>query len=74
VRDFGPGDRLEAWVQLEIIGSVASGVWVAVALVVVSLCRAAKRGDYAIEMAVARELAERRDAEITGFPPTGAAS
>jgi hypothetical protein len=42
--------------------------------VVISLCRAAKRSDYAMDMAVARELAERRDAEITGLPPTGVAS
>ena len=60
--------------QLEIVASVAGGVWVAVALVVISLCRAAKRGDYAIDMAVARELRELRDAEITGSPPAGIAS
>jgi hypothetical protein len=53
---------LEASVELEIIGSVASAIWVAVMLVVISLCRAAKRGDYAMDTALAMELAQRRDA------------
>jgi hypothetical protein len=58
---------------MEIIGSLASGAWVAAALVVISLCRAAKRGDYAMDTALARELAEGPDAEIRRSPPTGVA-
>jgi hypothetical protein len=65
---------LEASVLLEIIGSVGSGIWVAIVVAVISLCRAAKRGDYAMDTALASELPEAPEAEITGFPPTGVAS
>ncbi len=39
--------------QLEIIVTVATGLWIAVVLIAVSLCRAAKLGDDAMHAAVA---------------------
>jgi hypothetical protein len=63
--------------QLKIILSVAIGGWVAAVLLVVSLCRAAKRSDEAMERAVAeameRAVAEAiaagRSPEIAHAPP-----
>jgi hypothetical protein len=51
--------------QLEMILSVAIGVWIAVLLLVVSLCHAAKRGDDALDVALANALATGPDAEAT---------
>lgn len=48
--------------QLELILLVAIGLWVAVLLVVISLCRAAKWGDETMESATAR------DPELTRSP------
>ena len=54
--------------QLEVILSVAMGVWIAVVLLVVSLCRAAKRSDGVMDMALANAIAAGRDAEVSRPP------
>lgn len=43
--------------DLEIILSVASGLWLAVMVLVISLCRAAKQGDEAMDWALADAIA-----------------
>jgi hypothetical protein len=50
--------------RLEVLLSVAIGLWIAVILVVLSLCRAAKQGDEAMDAA----LAGTSDTEITRLP------
>jgi hypothetical protein len=54
--------------ELEIGLSVAIGVWIALVLLVISLCRAAKRSDEAMERAMADALAAGRGAKITEPP------
>jgi hypothetical protein len=51
--------------SLEIFVSVAVAVWVAVTLVVVSLCRAAKAGDHAMDTVLADVIAAEDNAECT---------
>jgi hypothetical protein len=53
-------------VGLEIIALVAIGIWVAVMLVAVSACRAAKRSDETMDTDLAR--AAGRDAEVAPSP------
>ncbi len=54
--------------RLEVIALAAFGIWVAVALVAVSACRAAKRSDDAMRTDLARAAAASRDGEITPSP------
>lgn len=54
--------------QLELVLSVALGLWIAVMLVAVSLCRAAKRSDDAMDAALAIAIAAGHDAELTRPP------
>lgn len=54
--------------RLEVIALAAFGIWVAVALVAVSACRAAKRSDNAMRMDLARASAVSGDDEITPSP------
>jgi hypothetical protein len=61
---------LEAQVWLEIIVAVGAGMWVAVLLAVIALCRAAKRSDEAMDAALAREITAGADAETTRSPTT----
>lgn len=50
--------------SIELIVSVTIGVWSAVVLLVVSLCRAAKRSDEAMDSALAGAMAAARGAGI----------
>jgi hypothetical protein len=54
--------------RLEVIALAAFGTWVAVALVAVSACRAAKRSDNAMRADLARAAAVSSDDEITSSP------
>jgi hypothetical protein len=54
--------------RLEIILSVALGVWISILLLVVSLCRAAKRGDEVMDAAVASAIATGCDGHIARSP------
>lgn len=51
-----PGDRPEVSVGMELILLVAIGVWIAVLFFVVSLCRAAKWSDDAMDAALAQAI------------------
>ena len=53
---------------MEITLMLAVGAWLIVLLFVLALCRAAKWGDDATDAAVARALAESRNAEFTPSP------
>lgn len=53
---------------MELILMLALGAWLIVLLFVLALCRAARWGDDATDAAVARALAESRDAEPTASP------
>lgn len=56
--------------QVEVVVLVAIGLWIAVLLVVVSLCHAAKRSDQAVHSAVAkRTAAARRSAGTRSSAP-----
>ncbi len=54
--------------RLEVIGLVEVGIWVAVALVAVSACRAAKRSGEVMDCDLARASAANRDATVTFSP------
>jgi hypothetical protein len=60
-----PGDRLEVFVVLEIIVLAAVGIWTAVMLLVISLCRAAKWSDYDMDTASERTIAQSPAADRT---------
>ena len=51
--------------QLQMILAVAIGAWLAVLLLVVSLCHAAKRGDDAPDTTVAHAPVARHDVEVS---------
>jgi hypothetical protein len=63
-----PGDRLEVSVGLETIAIVLTGIWVAVVALATSVCRVAKWSDEATETALARAVAESRNAGIAHSP------
>jgi hypothetical protein len=51
--------------QLKVILSLAIGGWIALVLLVISLCRAAKRSDEAMERSLANAVTPRHGPEIT---------
>lgn len=51
--------------RLQIILSVGIGLWIGVMLLVVALCRAAKRGDEAMDAALAGAIAAEGEPELT---------
>jgi hypothetical protein len=59
----------EASMRLEMIISVAIGLWLAVMLLVVSLCRASNPSDEAADPALAN--AKAGEVDTTGLPPSG---
>ncbi|HTX12401.1 MAG TPA: hypothetical protein VME22_27535 [Solirubrobacteraceae bacterium] len=56
--------------ELEMIVLVAIAGWIALVLVVLSVCRAAKRGDEVEEITVTRAMAAEPDTEIADSPPS----
>jgi hypothetical protein len=60
-------------VGLEMIVLLVVGSWVALSLLVLTLCRAGKWSDQAMEIAVARAAGPTRSRDVTRTPLTGAA-
>lgn len=56
--------------QSRVILAAAIGGWIALVLLVISLCRAAKRSDEAMERGMAKAIPAGRDPEITASAPT----
>jgi hypothetical protein len=54
--------------QLETILSVAVGVWIAVVLLVITMCRLARRNDDAMDTALAHAITAGPGAELTRAP------
>jgi hypothetical protein len=77
-RDAGtwttPGHPLEKRMRVEVILSVAVGLWMAVVLLVVSLCRAAKDGDAAMDAAWAEVPAAVPGSNFTRVSPSSGGS
>ena len=64
-RALTPGDRREVLVGFEMIVFVASGIWLALILLVISLCRAAKWSDQAMDTALAQAVTQSPPADET---------